>query len=293
MADRSRAEQSITYLDFDGDGSAAPPEGRGHGPYITETADGPVFSELPPLRLPDPRPRPSTNPNIQIEFDQKDLTIGAPRYSSAKPVAQNLSMQGANPIPHTSIEVRFTSKDGKPLPMTRRLVRTWNIVPVTPDASVSNLRSWRIVGLDHPDFIPFSPFRLPNERPAMPFEWDRPGRYDAPGFLAVRENLGAGAGQLQEFIAGNRTVGGVYYQVYTLADRNGVRVFSTDAFAFDAKGYQRLMKLINDPDFRKENLHKLLFMPQVPQERDKTAAYPATPALVPHHGAKPRVQPLR
>ncbi len=282
------AGESITHVDFDDEALPPPPEGSGRGPYIIETPDGPRFSELPPIRQPDPRPQPSKNPNITIEFDKRDLSIGTARYSSAKPVAQNLSMQGLNPIPHTSIEVKFIGKDGKPLPMTRRQVRYWDIVPVSPDASVSNLRSWRIVGLYHSDFIPFAPFCLPNERPPKPFEWDRPGRRDAPGFLAIRRNLGAGVGQLQEFIAGNATVGGVYYQVYTLADRDGIRVFSTDAFAFDAKSYQKLMKLIEDPGFRNENLHRLLFMPEVPPGREKTVAYPTTPTLVPNHGAKRR-----
>jgi hypothetical protein len=281
------AGDSITHLDFDDEALAPPPEG-GRGPYIVDTPDGPKFSELPPIRLPDPRPQPTKNPNITIEFEKKDLSIGTARYRSAKPVTQNLSMQGVNPIPHANIEVKFIGKDGKPLPMTDRKVRYWIITPITPDATVSNLRLWRIEGLYHSDFIPFAPFCLPNETQAKPFEPDRPGRRDPPGFLGIRQNLGAGGGQLQEFIAGNDTVGGVYYQVYTLADRNGVRVFSTDAFAFDAKGYQKMLKLIDDPAFRNENLHKLLFMPGVPPGRDKTVAYPATPTLIPNHGGKRR-----
>lgn len=287
------AGESITHIDFDDGALAPPPDGSGRGPYLVDTPDGPKFSELPPIRLPDPRPQPSKNPNVTIEFEKKDLSIGTARFSSAKPVARNLSMQGVNPMPHANIEVKFIGKDGKPLPMTERRVRSWNIVPITPDANVSNLRSWRIEGLYHSDFIPFSPFSLPNEKPAQPFEWDRSGQRDAPGYLGIRRNLGAGTGQLQEFIAGNDTVGGVYYQVYTLSDRNGIRVFTTDAFAFDAKGYQKLLKLIKNPGFRSENLNKLLFMPQVPPGRDNTVPYPATPTLVPNHGAKVRVEPLR
>ena len=67
------------------------------------------------------------NPNVTIEFEKKDLSIGTARYTGARPVSRNLSMKPSspghpdNPIAHANVEVHLRDNQGREVRMTRRL----------------------------------------------------------------------------------------------------------------------------------------------------------------------------
>jgi len=221
------------------------------------------------------------NPNVTVEFEKDDLSIGAARFTGAKPVNKNLSMKPSlkghpdNPIAHANVEVHLHDDKGNEVPMTRRLVRYWLVQPQR-GATVQNLRQWRIVGLEHSEFSPFSPFPVArNERPAQTnFGWDRPGAKDAPGVqgLSVKDKP---FGQLQEFLVGNAEVGGAYYQIYTLEDGLNVRVISSRELTFSAREYRELLRMIDSGEYSKTMGRKLLFMPAA--SASNITPYPKTP----------------
>jgi len=207
------------------------------------------------------------NPNVKVELEKRDLSIGTARYTGAKPVSKNLSMKPSlpghpdNPMAHANVEVHLFNDQGHEVPMTRRLVRYWLVQPQS-GATVEDLMRWHIVGLEHTEFSPFSPFPIsPGERPAQTnFGWDRPGATDAPGVqgFSTRDQP---FGQLQEFLVGNEAVGGAYYQIYTLEDSNKIRIITTNEFTFSASRYRELLRLIDSGAYTKSMIRKLLFMP--------------------------------
>ena len=209
----------------------------------------------------DPRP------NVVVEFEKKDLSIGTARYTGARPISKNLSMKPTfpgypdNPIVHANVEVHLYDDQGHEVPMTRRLVRHWLIQPLQ-GATVQNLMNWRIVGLENSEFSPFSPFPVsPSERPAtVNFEWDRPGKRDAPGWQGTSVKDPA-SGQLQEFLIGNAKVGGAYFQTYTLNDGSKIRVINTRVVKLSADEYRKLLQRIDSGDYSKTMSRRLFFMP--------------------------------
>lgn len=205
------------------------------------------------------------NPHVTVEFEHADLSIGTARYRGAVPVTKNLSMkpggrgQPPNPMIHANVEVRLRDAKGQPVPMTRRLVRTWDVQPA-PNATVDNLRLWHIVGLLHSEFSPFSPFPLSaNERPGdTNFRLDHPSRHDAPGLQFIQTSP---FGILQEFLAGNATVGGAYYQTYTLYDGAKYRILNSRSVTLSAAEYNTLLASIDNGSYTKGSLRLLYFMP--------------------------------
>jgi hypothetical protein len=192
---------------------------------VPNTSEGPVerFSEFPPLRpqQPDSLAKPDENPNVTVEFEQQDVSIGKARYRGRIPVSPNLALEprqrGApRIIPHANVKVTLVGKNGRPAKMTERYVRGWTISPLQSDAAVDNLRQWRIQGLHHTEFIPFSPMPMSNKEQPPASSWEHPSAEDPPGFDTP---MGHVFGTLQEFVVGNPEVGGAYYQVYTLSDQ--------------------------------------------------------------------------
>ena len=204
-------------------------------------------------------------PNVVVEFEKHDFSVGTARYRNAVPVTKNLSMKpnggglASSPMVHANVEVRLRDEHGKAVPMTRRMVRTWDVQPA-PHATVENLRMWHIVGLQQSEFSPFAPFPVsPNERPGdANFKWDRPGRFDAPGLQLIKPTP---FGILQEFLVGNSTVGGAYYQTYTLFDGDKYRIINSRSVTLSAVEYNALLTLIDSGAYTKSNLRFLYFMP--------------------------------
>ena len=198
--------------------------------------------------------------NVSVTFEEKDCSIGTARFTGAKPISKNLSMKGGSPMAHANVEVQLYDNQGNEVPMTRRLVRYWYVKPEA-GAKVENLSQWRIVGLEHSEFSPFavSPER---EAPASNnFQWDRPGGCDAPGLqgISVRDES---FGQLQEFLVGNASVGGAYFQTYTLEDSEKIRIINTNELKLSANEYRKVMRLIDTGEYSKTMRHKLFYMPQ-------------------------------
>jgi hypothetical protein len=240
-----------------------------------ETNSEPVerFSEFPPIKLPDGElVQPADNSNVKVEFEKRDVSIGKARYRGRIPISPNLAYeprkrQRSRIIPHANVEVTFLDSTGKPVRMTERFCRGWTISPLRKDATVDNLRQWRIQSLHHTSFIPFSPMPI-SKREQLPLSfWETPSAEDAPGFDTPEGDV---FGTLQEFIVGNPKVGGAYYQIYTLSDRNQTRVFSTNALTFTPDGYRKLKQQLKDPAYKKRYLHKLYFMPTVANDEITT-----------------------
>jgi len=204
------------------------------------------------------------NPQVEVEFEKQDFSIGTARYSGATPITRNLSMLPAGrkglpptPICHANVEVRLVDEKGHKVPMTRRLVRTWDIQPLK-GAIVDNLRLWRIVGLEQTEYSPFSPFPIsPKERPGdANFKWDRPGWRDAQGLNPLD---GKAFGILQEFVVGNRKVGGAYFQTYTLFDGSKCRTVNSKAIKLSASNYGKLLDAIDGGAYTKMKIRRLGF----------------------------------
>jgi hypothetical protein len=229
---------------------------------------------------PIPVLQPKANPQVTVEFEKEDCSIGTARYTDAKPVSKNLSMKpgpegSLQPMPHANVRVRLQDDKGNEVPMTRRLVRTWDIQPLK-GATVRDLSKWHIVGLQSSEFSPFSPFQLsPNERPGdTTFKLDHPNACDAPGLQFIKRDP---FGILQEFLAGNESAGGAYFQTITLFDRAEIRIMNTRSMTLTAAEYRALLKRIDTGDYTKAMIRKLYFMPSgvtdditaVPQEEKK------------------------
>lgn len=188
------------------------------------------------------------NPNISIEFEKKDLSIGTARYTDAKPVSKNLSMKPTlpghpdNPIAHANIEVHLYDDHGKEVPMTRRLIRYWEVRP-EPGAEVEHLSKWHVMN------------------PDATFRWDRPSSRDSPGLQGISVD-DKPFGQLQEFLAGNAKVGGVYFQTLTLQDSDKIRIINTRAVKLSPEEYREILRLIDSGTYEKNMKDKLYFMPR-------------------------------
>jgi hypothetical protein len=219
------------------------------------------------------------NPNISIQFEKNDLSKGTARYTAAKQISKNLALKpnGAgrpdSPIAHANVEVHLYDDNGTEVPMTRRLVRSWYIQP-TPQADVKDLSTWQIVGLENSEFSPLPV--APGHPACWNFEWDRPGAKDAPGLQGISAD-DKPFGQLQEFLAGNARVGGVYYQVYVLEDGSDTRVITTNPMKLNAKEYNEVLKMIDSGTYSKTMSRKLFFMPSAGS--DDTAPYPQKGAV--------------
>ena len=181
-------------------------------------------------RLPVER---DANPQVVVQFEQKDLSVGTARYRDAVPITKNLSMK----------------------PGGRRAAQPH------AGASVDNLRQWHIAGLQHSEFSPFSPFPAAtgNKHPGdSNFRLDRPGRRDAPGLQFItREPFGI----LQEFLAGNTDAGGAYFQTYTLFDGTKYRIINSRSMTLSKAEYRELLNLIDSGAYAKSNARQLYFMP--------------------------------
>jgi hypothetical protein len=114
-----------------------------------DTEKGPEeFSEVSPLTVQQPRhlPKSSDNPNVQVQFEQKDVSIGKARYRGRIPISNNLAMQRTNRcrtriIPHANVKVVLLGKNGRPVKMTERHVKSWTITPVQPAFLLASLSS--------------------------------------------------------------------------------------------------------------------------------------------------------
>jgi RHS repeat-associated protein len=217
-----------------------------------ETGGGPLELELKSPQAPNAESLPvedDKGPNISVEFEQKDLSIGHARFTDAKPISKNLSMkpsvpgQPDNPMPHANIEVHIYDDKGKELPMTRRLARHWAVIP-DPGATVEDFpRGWH----------------MDPKKAQRTFMFDGPGAVDAPGWQGISVD-DEPFGQLQEFLAGNAKVGGVYYQVWTLQDANSVRTINTRAMKLSAEEYREVLKLIDTGAYAKTMKDRVFFM---------------------------------
>ena len=69
-------------------------------------------------------------------------------------------------------------------------------------------------------------------------------------------------GQLQEFLVGNPSAGGAYYQIYTLEDATKIRVFNTNEMKLSAKEFREALRLIDSGAYAKTMARKLYFMPR-------------------------------
>jgi hypothetical protein len=127
------------------------------------------------------------------------------------------------------------------LPLQMRLIRHWDIKALE-DADLNNVKSWRIIGLE--GGLPLSTVRPPNEEHnIVGFEKDHPGSPDAPGLkLETRK----AAGQLQEFLVGNDSVAGVYYQIYTFFDGLRCRVVDSEQIQLEVQDYRDYLQLIDN-----------------------------------------------
>lgn len=216
------------------------------------------------------------NPNISIRFEEKDLSIGTARFWHDHPVNKNLSIHSTrrgfppNLNLHSNVEVHFFNSRGKEVP-SRRMVRTWNVVP-EQDATVQSLGQWRVVGLD-PGSSPFvnAPRSevSPIDKPMSPrnfakygptnFTKDNPGKIDSPGFT-LKSAADKPSGQLQEFLVGNTAVGGVYYQTYVMLDNQGNgRVINANKIILSASQYRETLRRIHTGEYKRTNLTKLMF----------------------------------
>jgi hypothetical protein len=219
-------------------------------------------------------------PNISIEFENNDLSVGTARYTAAKQISKNLAIKPNghgmpdSPMVHSNVEVHLRDDQGHEVPMTRRLVRYWDIRP-TDGAVVADLNQWKIVGLNDSDVG--TPLPVAPGQPAFwNFIWDRPGSKDAPGFQVIKTDQASG--QLQEFLVGNAAVGGAYYQVYTLDDCSNVRVINTRAMALSKNEYQEVLRLIDSGEYSRAMGRKLFFM--VGLGTDNTTPLPKRGAAV-------------
>jgi hypothetical protein len=202
------------------------------------------------------------NPNISIDFEKNDLSVGTARYTAAKQISKNLSMKPNgpglpdSPMVHSNVEVHLRDDQGHEVRMTRRLVRYWDIRP-TPGAVVADLSQWKIIGLKDSDAG--TPLPVGPGQPAFwNFIWDRPGSKDAPGMQIIKTDQATG--QLQEFLVGNAKVGGAYFQVYTLDDGSNVRVINTRPLTLTATDYREVLRLIDSGEYSKSMGRKLFFM---------------------------------
>jgi hypothetical protein len=215
------------------------------------------------------------NPNVSIKFEDNDLSVGSARYTAAKQISKNLAMKPNgpglpdSPIAHANVEVHLCDDHGHEVRMTRRLVRYWYIKPM-PNAVVSDLSKWQIVGLTDDDITPLPV--APGHPASWNFEWDRPGSKDAPGVQGVSVKDKA-FGQLQEFLVGNAEVGGAYYQVYVLEDGSSTRVMTSSAMTLSAKNYRDALRSIDSGGYTKTNARRLFFMPAMPKT-DEITSYP-------------------
>lgn len=216
------------------------------------------------------------NPNVSIKFDENDLSVGTARYTAAKQISKNLAMKPNgrglpdSPIAHANIEVQLRDDQGHEVPMTRRLVRYWYIKPL-PNAVVSDLSKWQIVGLKESDVGTPLPI-APGQPASWNFEWDRPGSKDAPGVQGFSVKDGP-FGQLQEFLVGNAKVGGAYYQVYVLEDGLNTRVITSRALTLPAQQYRNALQSIDSGEYTRNMARRLFFMPS--GGTDSTTPYPS------------------
>jgi len=96
------------------------------------------------------------------------------------------------------------------------------------------------------------------------------GRKDAPGTQATTRRVKFGI--LQEFIAGNEHVGGVYYQVLTMNDGRKTRVIESNVLKLSAEEFREALRFMQSSEYTRDNgTH--LFRTMKP-ERDTITPYP-------------------
>lgn len=202
---------------------------------------------------------------IQVNFEKQDLSPGSATFGNLMAHSPIVGFAKGILGCHANVDSRFF-KNGREVPMTKRYHRTWEIRPL-PGADVGNLTRWRIVGLEQHSFLPLSPFRLSDEKdnpdlffPDYAAVSTRRYAKDVPGFMQLRQG---GSGTLQEFIAGNDLVGGVYYQIYVFFDGSTCRVVDSVPIRLDLHHYRAILERIGDPTkYRQLYGRKLLFHPR-------------------------------
>jgi hypothetical protein len=78
----------------------------------------------------------------------------------------------------------------------------------------------------------------------------------------VPESIGEPFGTLQEFLVGNKWVGGVYFQVYTLGDNEKIRVIESEPVPLSKTDYSELLRLIDTKAFPKVFGDRRVFSPK-------------------------------
>jgi len=236
------------------------PESRGIGPAERGLAPlpqggyirGNQFSEIPFSAIQRPEPR------VTIEFEKKDLSRGTARFTNATHLTKNLALKpGGKPgVPpslmvHGNVEVHFYDKEGREVPMTRRWVRYWRVEP-KQGTTVMNRGSWDVYKPNGETFV-----------------YDSPSDEDVPGWQACYADSKP-AGQIQEFLAGNDKIGGVYFNTWTLQDPDGTtRVMHFNKRKLTANEYKETLKKIWSADYAKKNGSALLFNdPFIPSSSD-------------------------
>lgn len=214
--------------------------------------------------------------HYRMAIEARDVSVGKGRYRGAWQVSDNLAMkpmgpgQPDAPMAHANIELHLFDASGKEVKMTRRLVRTWRMVPKA-GAQVHDLTQWGALGLEKSEFLPF--YYVPGTPEDLNFLIDAPSVEDAPG-LQGRSVKDPAFGILQEFIAGNESVGGVYYQVITLEDSFGkTRILTTRELPLKVNEYKWVLKQIDTGQYARAMRNKLYFMLQI--KADRTTAYPS------------------
>jgi len=203
---------------------------------------GEVYSELGKM-LPVKR-------RNSIELDQRDVSIGRPRYAGATHITKNLAVKpnyisgGGDLMNHANVEIHLYDK-GREQPMTHRYLRDWAYYPSDPNKRIATIRKGDAL----------TPVPSDTKR----FLWDPPSTTDAPGQQNILQDKRGTYLYLQEFLAGNPKTGGYYYQVLTMLDPDATsRIQVKNTIPLTPSDFQNLQKIIADPNFERGYVSKFL-----------------------------------
>jgi hypothetical protein len=218
--------------------TVSPKPGPICGPYIR----GDKFSEFPPLFI-DAKP-----PNITVEIDREDLSIGTARYTGATHINKNLAIRQRDLIPHANIKFIIRDESGHILPMTKRMVRLWLLLP-DQDGTLGK-GGWHKVT---PEKSPFYDDGAGNDAPGEQI------LFQVKNGQRIFKNKEP-VGQLQEFLAGNLRAGGAYYQVISLSSPDGTtRVITANLRYLNAAEFLEALRMTTSNKYRKTHTETFLF----------------------------------
>ncbi len=185
-----------------------------------------------------------------IALDQRDVSVGRARYQGATHITKNLAIKpnyiagGGDLINHANIEIHLHDDKGKEKPMTDRYWRDWAYYPADPSKRIATLRKGDAL--------------TPVPGATKRFQWETPSTTDAPGQQNIYRDTRTYV-YLQEFVAGNPTTGGYYYQVLTQLDPDATsRIQVKNTVPLTPRDFQDLQKIMADPNFEKNYSNQFL-----------------------------------